>query len=51
MYNQSEFGNLENYLLEKKLCKKTSCEQVLNTYIFTGAVEYKKIGSKKFLSF
>lgn len=47
MYNQSEFGNLENYLLEKKLCKKTSCEQVLNTYIFTGAVEYKKDRFKK----
>lgn len=47
MYNQSEFGNLENYLLEKKYCRKTSCEQVLNTYIFTGAVEYKKHKFKK----
>jgi DNA-directed RNA polymerase subunit RPC12/RpoP len=47
LYNQSEFGNLENYLLEKKFCKKTSCEQVLNTYIFTGAVEFKKHRFKK----
>lgn len=42
MYNQSEFSNLENYLLEKKYCRKTSCEHILDTYIFTGAVEFKK---------
>ncbi|MDM7918628.1 MAG: hypothetical protein QUS12_05620 [Methanosarcina sp.] len=47
MYNQSEFGNLENYLLEKKYYKNISCEQVLNTYIFTGAVEFKKHRFKK----
>lgn len=47
MYNQSEFSNLENYLLEKKYCRKTRCEQVLNTYIFTGAVEFKKQRFKK----
>lgn len=51
MYNQSEFGNLENYLLEKKYCKKTSCEQTLNTYVFTGAVEFKKYRFKKFSLF
>ncbi len=42
MYNQSEFGNLENYLLEKKYSKNTSCEQTLNVHIFTGTVEFKK---------
>lgn len=42
MYNQSEFGNLENHLLEKKYYRNTSCEHVLNTYIFTGTVELKK---------
>lgn len=47
MYNQSELGNLENYLLENKYYKKTSCEQILNTYIFTGAVEFKKHRFKK----
>jgi DNA-directed RNA polymerase subunit RPC12/RpoP len=47
LYTQSEFGNLENYLLEKKYYKNISCEQVLNTYIFTGAVELKKHRFKK----
>jgi hypothetical protein len=47
LFNQSEFGNLENYLLEKKYYKNISCEQVLNTYIFTGAVEFKKHRFKK----
>ncbi len=47
MYNQSEFGNLENYLLEKKYCKSNSCEQTLNTYVFTGAVEFKKYRFRK----
>lgn len=42
MYNQSEFANLENHLLEKKYYRNTSCEHVLNTYIFTGTVEFKK---------
>ena len=42
MYNQSEFGNLENYLLEKEYSKNTSCEQTLNAHIFTGTVEFKK---------
>ena len=47
MYNQSELGNFENYLLEKKYSKKTSCEHVLNTYVFTGVVEFKKHRFKK----
>lgn len=47
MYNQSEFGNLENHLLEKKHYRSTSCEHVLNTYIFTGTVELKKPRFKK----
>ncbi|KKG17038.1 hypothetical protein EO98_18600 [Methanosarcina sp. 2.H.T.1A.6] len=42
MYNQSEFGNLENYLLEKKYSENTSCEQNPDVHIFTGTVEYKK---------
>jgi hypothetical protein len=47
LYNQSEFGNLENYLLEKKHHTKNSCEHVLDTYIFSGAVELKKYRFKK----
>lgn len=42
MYNQSEFGNLETYLLEKKYSKKTSCGQPPDIYIFTGTVGFKK---------
>ncbi|AAM06204.1 TPA: hypothetical protein HA338_04340 [Methanosarcina acetivorans] len=42
MYHQSEFGNLENYLSEKKHLKNNSCEQALNVHIFTGTVEFKK---------
>jgi hypothetical protein len=42
LYNQSELGNLDNYLLEKKYIKKTSCEQPPDIYIFTGTVEFKK---------
>jgi len=42
LYNQYEFGNLENYLLENKCNKNTSCEQTLNVHIFTGTVEFKK---------
>lgn len=42
MYHQSEFGKLENYLLEKKYLKNRSCEQALNVHTFTGTVEYKK---------
>ena len=50
MYNQSEFGNFENYLLEKKYGKKNKCEQTLDTYVFTGTVEFKKYRFKN-LSF
>lgn len=42
MYHQSEFGNLENYLLEKKYLKNNSCEHPSNVHIFTGTVEFKK---------
>ena len=42
MYQQSEFGNLETYLLEKKYIKNNSCEENLDVHIFTGTVEFKK---------
>ena len=42
MYQQSEFGNLETYLLEKKYIKNNSCEETLDVHIFTGTVEFKK---------
>lgn len=47
MYNQSEFSNLENHLLEKRHYRNTSCEHVLNTYVFTGTVEFKKARFEK----
>ncbi|AKB29480.1 hypothetical protein MSSIT_2761 [Methanosarcina siciliae T4/M] len=42
MYRQSEFINLENYLLEKKYLKNNSCEQSLNAHTFIGTVGLKK---------
>lgn len=42
MHNPSEFGNIENYLLENKSGKNTSCEQTLNSHIFTGTVDLKR---------
>ena len=50
MYNQSKFSNLENYLPEKKYHIKTTCEQILDTYIFSSVVELKKHRFKKLSS-
>jgi len=51
LYNQSEFGNLETYLLEKKYSKKLAADNPLIFIYLLAQLGLKNTVLRAFLSF